>query len=102
MPQSWDLSRHIQLAVLLLILIVMVAFTMRADFWDQWSSAKSVSKDFQEMEQNLAKQAEAIRIYEENQRVAKLKQIEQRRAVLEPGTCTDIPSWLTSNVLESN
>jgi hypothetical protein len=93
MPQSWDLSRHIQLAVLLLILIVMVAFTMRADFWDEWSSGNTLSKDVEEVEQNLAKQQEAIRIYEENQKLAKLKEVEGRRAVLEPGTCTDISSW---------
>ncbi|CAM0135878.1 unnamed protein product [Umbelopsis sp. WA50703] len=62
----------------------MVAFTMRADFWDEWSSGNTLSKDVEEVEQNLAKQQEAIRIYEENQKLAKLKEVEGRRAVLEP------------------
>jgi 1,4-dihydroxy-2-naphthoate octaprenyltransferase len=86
MPPSWDLSRHIQLAVLMLILLGILAITVRVDFWEDYSSNK-VSKDVEEMQQLMANQQEALRKDEENRRLAKLKDFEERRAVLEPGKC---------------
>ncbi|GAB5593839.1 hypothetical protein Unana1_08739 [Umbelopsis nana] len=83
MPPSWDLSRHIQLAVLMLILLCVLAITVRVDFWDDYSS-NQIAKDAAEMQQQLSNQQEALRKDEENRRLAKLQDIEERRAVLEP------------------
>jgi hypothetical protein len=89
MAQSWDLSRHIQLAVLLLILIGVLVITMRVDFLEDWSS-DTVSKDVVEMQQVLANQQEALRKDEDTRELAKIKEIEDRRAVLEPGKCAQL------------
>jgi hypothetical protein len=83
MPHSWDLSRHIQLAVLMLILMGIIVITVRVDFWDDYSS-QSVPTDVEEMQKLIANQQETLREDEENRRLAKIKEIEDRRAVLEP------------------
>jgi 1,4-dihydroxy-2-naphthoate octaprenyltransferase len=84
MPQSWDLSRHIQLAVLMLILMGIIAITVRVDFWEDYSS-RSVSKDAEEMQKLIANQQETLREDEDRRKSTKIKEIEERRAVMEPG-----------------
>jgi 1,4-dihydroxy-2-naphthoate octaprenyltransferase len=84
MAQSWDLSRHIQLAVLMLILMGIIAITVRVDFWEDYSS-RSISKDAEEMQKLIANQQETLREDEDRRKMTKIKEIEGRRAVLEPG-----------------
>lgn len=70
------------------------------DFWDDYSS-NQIAKDAAEMQQQLANQQEALRKDEENRRLAKLQDIEERRAVLEPGMCTHKPNAINYNLTQA-
>ncbi|CAO3657949.1 unnamed protein product [Umbelopsis ramanniana] len=60
-----------------------IAITVRVDFWEDYSS-RSVSKDAEEMQKLIANQQDTLREDEDRRKSAKIKEIEERRAVWEP------------------